>query len=52
MTDKKESALIKFLRENMDIFAWCLAEMPGMPKELAEHQLKVIPGSKPVKQGL
>ena len=26
--------------------------MPGVPWELAEHQLKVIPGSKLVKQGL
>ena len=26
--------------------------MPGVPRELAEHQLKVILGSKPVKQGL
>ncbi|KAI4992192.1 hypothetical protein ZWY2020_046684 [Hordeum vulgare] len=34
---KYEGELIQFLRENWDIFAWKPADMPGLPRELAEH---------------
>jgi hypothetical protein len=39
----QEGALISFLRANRDIFAWKPADMPGVPKELIEHCLKVDP---------
>ena len=42
----------KFLRENWDIFAWHPSDMPGIPRRLAEHSLKIIKGFKPVKQTL
>jgi len=44
--------LVKFLRENADIFAWKPSDMPGVPRELAEHSLKVNPTAKPIKQRL
>ena len=44
--------LVNFLRENRDIFAWSPKDMPGVPRELAEHSLHVKPDAKPVKQGL
>src|SRR3954466_15546265 len=44
--------LVEFLRENRDIFAWSPQDMPGVPRELAEHKLHICPGSKPVKQPL
>jgi hypothetical protein len=34
------------------MFAWCLADMPGIPRELAEHELKIFPNTKPVKQSM
>ncbi|WVZ76322.1 hypothetical protein U9M48_024306 [Paspalum notatum var. saurae] len=34
------------------MFAWKPADMPGVPRELAEHQLKVFPNAKPIKQRL
>ena len=43
---------VKFLRENRDIFAWKPADMPGVPRELAEHSLKVDPKLKPIRQFL
>src|SRR5664279_1400235 len=43
---------MKFLRENWDIFAWSPSDMPGVPRELAEHSLNAQKGAKPVKQGL
>jgi hypothetical protein len=38
---KSELALTNFLRDNADIFAWSPSDMPGVPKELAEHRLEV-----------
>jgi hypothetical protein len=34
------------------MFAWSLAELPGVSREVVEHTLNIKPGSKPVKQGL
>src|SRR3954454_23178681 len=44
--------LIEFLHERWEIFAWQPSEMPGIPRELAEHALNVDPNAKPVKQPL
>ena len=44
--------LIDFLRANADIFAWSPSDMPGIPREVAEHSLDVRPNSKLVKQHL
>ena len=44
--------LIQFLRENWDIFAWKPADMPGVPRGLAEHRLRVDSKAKPVKEHL
>jgi hypothetical protein len=44
--------LIKFLLENKDIFTWKPADMPGVPRELIEHELHVDPNAKPIKQHL
>lgn len=41
-----------FLCEIWDIFAWHPLEMSGIPRDLAEHSLNIIAGSKPVKQAL
>ena len=44
--------LVDFLCANQDIFAWKPSDMPGIPREVAEHVLKIRPGSRPVKQRL
>jgi hypothetical protein len=44
--------LIKFLLENRDIFVWKPADMPGVHKELIEHELHLDPQAKPIKQQL
>jgi hypothetical protein len=43
LDDKYENALVRFLQDNRDVFAWQPADMPGVPRELAEHKLKVYP---------
>jgi hypothetical protein len=47
-----ESALVEFLRERWEIFAWCLSDMPGVPREFIEHVLNVDLKANPVKQPL
>jgi hypothetical protein len=34
------------------MFAWCPAYMPGIPRELAEHELKIFPNAIPIKQSM
>jgi hypothetical protein len=33
--------LIDFLRANTDIFVWSPSDMPGIPREVAEHFLDI-----------
>ena len=47
-----DAALHDFLQENWDIFGWHPLNMPGIPREHAEHRLNIIDGFKPVKQAL
>jgi hypothetical protein len=44
--------LIDFLRANADIFAWSPSDMPGIPSEVAEHSLDILPHSRAVEQRL
>ena len=44
--------LTSFLRENWDIFAWKPSDMPGVPREEAEHSLDLDTKARPVKQRL
>jgi hypothetical protein len=44
--------LIDFLRANADIFAWSPSDMPGIPWEVAEHSLDILPHSRAVQQQL
>jgi hypothetical protein len=44
--------LIDFLRANADVFAWSPSDMPGIPRDVAEHSLDIRAGARPVKQPL
>jgi hypothetical protein len=44
--------LVEFLREHWRMFPWCPADMPVIPRELAEHELKIFPNTKPIKQSM
>ncbi|KAF8652000.1 hypothetical protein HU200_062940 [Digitaria exilis] len=45
---KTESALVDCLWANIGMFAWVPADMPGIPREVAEHSLDIRKGVKPV----
>jgi hypothetical protein len=42
--------LINFLQKNLDVFAWQISYMPGIPREMIEHKLGIDPAFKPIKQ--
>jgi hypothetical protein len=44
--------LIDYLRANAETFAWSLSDMPGIPRDVAEHSLDIRAGARPVKQPL
>jgi hypothetical protein len=44
--------LVDFLRVNIDIFVWGPSDMPGIPREVAEHSLDIQASSKLVNQRL
>jgi hypothetical protein len=44
--------LVDFLRTNTDIFTWSPSDMPGIPREVAEHSLDILPHSHAVQQRL
>jgi hypothetical protein len=44
--------LVDFLRVNTDIFTWSPSDMPGIPREVAEHSLNILPHSRVVQQRL
>jgi hypothetical protein len=44
--------LVDFLRVNAKVFAWSPSDMPGIPREVAEHSLDIRTGARPVKQSL
>jgi hypothetical protein len=49
---KYELVLTSFLRDNADIFTWSPSDMPGVPRELAEHTIEVNKTARPIKQKL
>jgi hypothetical protein len=44
--------LVDFLCANDDIFAWSPSDMPGIPREVAEHSLDILPHSRTAQQRL
>jgi hypothetical protein len=44
--------LVDFLHANTDIFAWSPSDMPGIPREVTEHSLDILPHSRAAQQRL
>jgi hypothetical protein len=52
LTAKWEDALVCFLQDNRDVFAWQPIDIPGVPRELAKHKLKLYHQAKLIWQKL
>ncbi|GJY36734.1 reverse transcriptase domain-containing protein [Tanacetum coccineum] len=50
LTEEGRNKLCGLLQRNLDIFAWKLADMTGVPRNIAEHRLNVREGCSPVRQ--
>ena len=46
---KIKKDLIRFLRENIDVFAWSHEDMSGINPSVITHRLNIYPSSKPVR---
>jgi hypothetical protein len=44
--------LVDFFHANSDVSTWKPSDMPGIPRKVFEHALRIKPGSKPVQQRL
>jgi hypothetical protein len=47
-----DRALLRFLRDNISVFTWKPANMPGVPRHLIEQSLNVSKTTRPIKQKL
>src|SRR3954470_23238209 len=52
LSEEQATALVAFLRDEWEIFAWCPADKPRVPREFAEHDLRLKQNTKAVKQDL
>jgi hypothetical protein len=52
LSEEQEKALLKFLFNNKDVFAWSANDLCGVNKDVIEHSLIVDPTVRPRKQKL
>ena len=50
LEEAEEARLIQFLHNNQDVFAWYSSDLRGVSREVIEHELRVNPKAKLVKQ--
>ncbi|GJS01663.1 reverse transcriptase domain-containing protein [Tanacetum coccineum] len=50
LTEKTRSKLCNLLQRSLDILAWTLTDMTGLPRQIAKHKLNVRKGCQPVRQ--
>ncbi|GJW41991.1 hypothetical protein Tco_0070790, partial [Tanacetum coccineum] len=50
LIEEGRKALCDLLRCSLDVFAWKLADMTGVPRHIAEHRLNVREGCLPIRQ--
>ena len=49
LEEKIKKDLVRFLRENIDVFAWSHKDMSGIDPSVITHRLNVYPSSKPIR---
>ncbi|GFZ12709.1 hypothetical protein Acr_23g0010940 [Actinidia rufa] len=50
LTDELRFALVNFLKNNSDVFAWSQGDVPGIDPDVAMHKLFTNPKYSPVRQ--
>ena len=49
LEEKVKKDLVRFLRKNIDVFAWSHEDMLGIDPSVITHRLNVYPSSKPIR---
>ena len=52
LSEEQEKALLKFLFNNKDVFAWSANDLCGVNRDVIEHSLNEDPSFRPRKQRL
>ncbi|XP_075651794.1 uncharacterized protein LOC142622232 [Castanea sativa] len=50
LSPEMKMRLVRFFKENMDVFAWSHEDMPSISPKVIQHRLNVDPEKKPVQQ--
>ncbi|KAK8919324.1 hypothetical protein KSP39_PZI022022 [Platanthera zijinensis] len=50
LTPQDQEEIWKCVEENIDVFAWSAADMPGVDADVACHRLDLDPGVRPIQQ--
>ena len=50
LEEKIKKDLVRFLKKNIDVFAWSHEDMPGINPSVITHRLNVSPSFKPMRQ--
>ncbi|XP_075663202.1 uncharacterized protein LOC142632738 [Castanea sativa] len=50
LSPEMRNKLVHFLKGNLDVFAWSQEDIPGIPRQVIQHELKTDPEKKPVQQ--
>ena len=50
LEENTKKDLVKFLKKNVDVFAWSHEDMPSIDPRVITHWLNVSPSSKPIRQ--
>ncbi len=50
MDGRMRKTIIKFLKNNIDVFAWTHEDMPGIDPSIISHKLNVDTSMRPIKQ--
>ncbi|GKA97788.1 hypothetical protein Tco_0825682 [Tanacetum coccineum] len=50
LTEKARVKLCNLLQRSLDVFAWTLADMNGVPRHIVKHRLNVREGCQPIRE--
>ncbi|XP_075673829.1 uncharacterized protein LOC142643167 [Castanea sativa] len=50
LSTEMRNKLVHFLKGNLDVFAWSHEDMPGIPRQVIQHELKTDPEKKLIQQ--
>ena len=49
LTEGQDAELISMLKKYKDCFAWKYSDMKGVPREVVQHTIPMVPGANPMK---